>query len=138
MEKKNNSSGLLYEIKTKHHDRNPSLYIAVYSKKTGTKAIPSQLKFSAWICHDLFSKLDGLTWEMSKVAAKFREENKIRFIHTYRSLNMSGFYHLHCQTIAYSRMISVSKNNKKIYSTSFCQHYYILDYLSFKMMTGHE
>ena len=50
---------------------------------------------------------------MSKVAAKFREENKIRFIHTYRSLNMSGFYHLHCQTIAYSRMISVSKKNKK-------------------------
>ena len=33
LEKKNNSSGLLYEIKTKHHDRNLSLYVAVYFKK---------------------------------------------------------------------------------------------------------
>ena len=79
----------------------------------GTNVIPSQLKFSAWIYHDLFSKLDGLTWEMSKVAAKFREENKIRSIYIYRSRNMSGFYHLHCQTIVYSRMISGSKRMKR-------------------------
>lgn len=47
------------------------------------------------------------------MAAKFREENKIRFIHTNRSLNMSGFYHLCCQTIVYSKMVSENKRTKR-------------------------
>lgn len=50
---------------------------------------------------------------MSKVAAKFREESKISIIQSHRSLNMSVFYHLHCQTILCSRMISVNKRMKR-------------------------
>lgn len=99
--------------KIKHH-RNLSPYVVVYSKKdVGTNAIPTRLKFSAWICHNLFFNLDGLTWEMSKVASKFREENKIRFIYINRSLSMSGFYHPGFQTIVYSKMISGIKKWKR-------------------------
>lgn len=103
---------LLCEIKQNTTETSPCVLWFV-PKDMGTSAIPSQWKFSAWICHDLFFNLDGLTWEMSKVAAKFREENKIRFIHTNRSLNMSGFYHLCCQTIVYSKMVSVNKGMKR-------------------------
>lgn len=79
----------------------------------GINIIPSQLKFIARECHNLFFNLDGLTWKMSKVSAKFREENEIRFIPTNTSLSKSGFYHLLCQTIVYSGMMSVDKGIKR-------------------------
>lgn len=112
LEQINSPSGPLYEIQQNITTETPVYTVWFILKRYETSATPGQLKFCAWICHDLFSNFDGLTWEMSKVAAKFREENKIRFIRTKKSLYMSGFYHLHCQTIIYSRMISVNKEWK--------------------------
>lgn len=103
---------MLYEIK-QNTTTETSTCCGLFPKDIGMNAILSQLKFSVWICHDLFFNLDGLTWRMSKVTAKFREENKKRFIHTNRSLTMSGFYHLLCQTTVCSKMISVNKGMKR-------------------------